>query len=825
MRGAGRLLLMTLAMLVWAAPASAEPPRLVKSIPADGASGVSVDVGKVLLIFDRNMKMNSWSLITSPQGAFPPLITQDQPWVDPVTFELKVERLKPNTTYAVQLNSESRSGFQTAEEQTPLPVTTIVFTTSSQDAAASGAGGPPAAPERQATPPATAAPPPVDTPPIAAAAVDIRPGWQFFVTRSRGIKGIATYTTGEKEQFQSFQKIEFTEEIVRSKGREISEVRRQIKSAVQHDLDSESGEITPTELAPAGSSFKLVHSQAGNLLIDGATGQKIVDEVTRENFAPPILPDLWPEGVLAEGQKWSYKGAEVSRRIGLFEVKGGEIHLQVEKVVKEPSTGLATAQIRGSLQTVIDLETIQLNYEAKVEIDLPMALGVPFMITFSGKLTGQGMDQDEQGRPIQYSVDGEGEVLQICKPAETVLTALGARRPAPGAAQEDCDPTSSSSAECREPTVPDNRGPSTSPVGPSQPGGHPQLKPADNGAPQSSQSPGPSSSSRGQSTLFSLYQEPYQAAFYMLIPKGWRAEGGMIPSGAQWNVVDLVEHNIKFRVTSPDGKSFFGWYPRFYFQDPAIHAQSSGGVLQQPAGGVLNGCWLYPYMDIPRYVQTIVFGQFAAGEFQAPHIVGAPVAAPELKPWVPQTASRGEAGYVNFQCSINGIPSLGRIYTIIYEIQGIIWTTVGTFGWVAPQDRWKQDARDMELAIRSFRLNPQWVQRAAAAERYRGQKYREVIGEMQRIDDEINKSRSQARSDMQEEFYKVITQQIETWDPEAGRKEYLPMYNHAWTNGRGDYFVRDYDDGTLPVENPTEWRKLTIINRNDPNYHPAKYGD
>ena len=53
----------------------------------------------------------------------------------------------------------------------------------------------------------------------------------------------------------------------------------------------------------------------------------------------------------------------------------------------------------------------------------------------------------------------------------------------------------------------------------------------------------------------------------------------------------------------------------------------------------------------------------------------------------------------------------------------------------------------------------------------------------------------------------------------------LPMYNNAWTNGRGDYVLKDYDDGTLPVEDPTEWRKLKIINRNDPDYRPEKYGD
>ncbi len=61
--------------------------------------------------------------------------------------------------------------------------------------------------------------------------------------------------------------------------------------------------------------------------------------------------------------------------------------------------------------------------------------------------------------------------------------------------------------------------------------------------------------------FLSQYQEPYQNAFYILIPKGWKAEGGIVPSGVQWNVVDLVENNIRFRGTRPDGTSLFGSYP------------------------------------------------------------------------------------------------------------------------------------------------------------------------------------------------------------------------------------------------------------------------
>ncbi len=318
-----------------------------------------------------------------------------------------------------------------------------------------------------------------------------------------------------------------------------------------------------------------------------------------------------------------------------------------------------------------------------------------------------------------------------------------------------------------------------------------------------------------------LYQDPYQQAFYILIPKGWKAEGGMIPSGVQWNVVDLVENNIRFRVTSPDGKSFFGWYPRFYFQDPSVIKRNSGGILQPRAGQVLNGCWLYPYLNVAQYIQYIVFGQLSANEFQNPRIIGNVIPAPELKPWVPKNATRCDYGYVNFECTINQTPMYGRLYSINYEIQGIIWTTVGTFGWLAPKSLWQRDERVMELCLRSFRLNPVWVRKASEASQYRARKYHQVIQEMNRIDSEITQHRNQTRSDIQEEFYKVMTQQIETFDPESGTAKYLPMYNHAYTDGQGHYFLRDYDDGTLPFENASNWRKLKIINRNDPNYRPT----
>jgi hypothetical protein len=324
----------------------------------------------------------------------------------------------------------------------------------------------------------------------------------------------------------------------------------------------------------------------------------------------------------------------------------------------------------------------------------------------------------------------------------------------------------------------------------------------------------PSRASGGQPGVFlSMYQEQYQGAFTLLIPRGWKTEGGMVPSGASWNVIDLVESNIKFRASSPDGKSFFGWYPRFYFQDPSITTRSSMGVLKMKPGQVINGVWQYPYMSIEQYVQQIVFGQFSVREFQNPRIIGKAQPSPELRPWVPSIASHYQAGYVNFEFTMNGTPMFGRIYTIIYNIQNQLWTTVGTWGLAAPKSRWAADERIMEICIRSFRLNPQWVAKASAAEKQRGQKYNEVTRYMSKIDQEIQQNRAKTGSDMMHENYKVLTGQIETRDPVTGNVKYLPSYNNAYTDGRGNYYLKDYDDGTLPFDNASSWRKLDVVNR------------
>gem|GEM_PF-921749 len=769
--------------LIWLPLAvMAAPPQLIKSIPANGAADVPVDIGKITLFFDQNMKMNAWSVMMTQSAAFPPMIASDSPWIDPLTYELKVKTLKPHTTYAIQLNSPQRAGFMAAEDQKPLPITVIQFTTAAQAVSQSGGANDLVVSEKLPDRSTQTSPGPTR--------YRLRVGDAFEVTRSYGIEGVESGANGQQAPFRFFNQFMFTETIEQTDGRSISQASRKVTTARISQLDPASGQMASQDIVSAGTAFRVQHHAQETVLVDPASGQQIWQPDLLDAFGPPLIPRLWPDGKLTRGQRWSYQDADLAQRIMLIGALGGRIDLHVESIAPEPSTGLELAKIRGNLNTRIDLGEIILNFQARVEIDLPIALGVPVMVKFDGKLDGQGVGVDQWGQPANFQMAGDGAVLQICKPAASILRAPGAA----AGGSLPADPVSH------------GRGGGDS----SEQGAYPpSLK-------QSAQT----DARQGQGVYLTLYREQHQGAFYMLIPKGWQAKGGMIPSGVGWNVVDLVENNIQFRVTSPDGKSFFGWYPRFYFQDPAQIAQASWGNLRKAPGEALNGCWLYPYMGIEQYVQTIVFGQFAAQEFVNPRLLGPAKPSPELQPWAPRQAGRSSYGHVNFECMVNGVPSIGRIYTIIYDISGLLWSTVGTFGWVAPKDRWQQDERIMELCIRSFRLDPRWARRASEAADYRAKGYNKVIQDMHRIDNEIQQHRCQTRSDIQEEFYKVITDQIETYDPQTNQVKYLPMYNHAYTDGHGNYFLKDHDDGTLPVDNASEWRKLQIVNRNDPNYRP-----
>jgi len=770
------------------ATAPADAPKITRTEPADGATGVPVGVGVVRVLFDQDMRTNSFTCWKSPQGVFPPPVKENSTiWRDARTFELRLAALMPDTTYYIQLNTDGRQGFRSVAGE-PLEVTTIHFTTAQKAATPRqdvyDPSATPAPRQEIHDPSAGTKNQPRSKAPTSPASVplkwDARVGQRSRMSRISRVKIELTFTTGEGQFTQTIDqlfKLKHIEEVLDVEDGRPARVRWQVELAEMMQRDTNTGETVRSELPLKGLDVVLSISPTGAVgLVDVRQGQR---EAAQELASESYWFSLVPGQPAAVGESWALAGAQLQTVLTALEATEGEVRMALVSVEQDPQIRLDVAKLEGTLNGKMPLPIgIAADVDGTFAVDFVPAMGLPFLRRLSANLRVEGEVNDGVQ---QFRVKGAGtleavEERSLLNNAPGTGTADEQRpvRPGPGAIR-----------------VPDT-GKKTST---SSQGGH--------GAKANDE--------RGFHLM--LHREGYQGAFHMLIPKGWKTEGGMIPSGVEWNVVDLVENNIRFRATSPDEKSFLGFYPRFYFMDPASIAQSSSGYLQYSPGQVHNGTWVYPYMTLQEYVEQIVFAQFASQEFIDPRIIET-VEVPELRKLAPPMAGQPQAGYVEFECVVRSVPSRGRIYSVLYNLGGGQWSTVGTWGLVSPVERWQTDQRLMETCLKTFRLDPQWVTKASAAANYRATKYNRINREVNAAYDQMQKQRMQTNSDINTETYKVLTEQIETRDPETGRVTWHPMYERAFTNGRGDYFLTDYQ-GHLPIQDNPEWRKLEIINRNE----------
>jgi hypothetical protein len=330
--------------------------------------------------------------------------------------------------------------------------------------------------------------------------------------------------------------------------------------------------------------------------------------------------------------------------------------------------------------------------------------------------------------------------------------------------------------------------------------------------------PAPAGEDLAGDVVLEVHREQTQGAFTMLIPRGWRTQGGMVPSGVPGNIVDLIEGNINFAAVSADGRSALAFLPKFYFQTPESLARSSGGMLNPQPGQMLNGCIVYPWVEIPAYLEQIVFPSLLQGAIQNVRFTGQVRPAPWLDPLVPRNvASRWQVGSLTFTGRQDGVDKCGRLYCVLIDIGGHLWTNAATFGYAVPRDQWQDAERVMEFCLRSFRLDPQWVARAAEGDRKRGGQYHELQKYMNGLDAQMQHDRMQTNSDINHETFKVLTEQMETYDPVTGELTELPMYDHAWTDGQGHYLLSDQEHPPVLDAEPS-WRPVKTVNRNAPDY-------
>ena len=108
-------------------PQEDKSPAVVSTSPKNGADDVSVDIGKLIIVFDRDMDEKGISIVVAGNGKHPPFIV-DPRFINKRTFTISMKRLEPGVLYSVGFNSNRRKGFRSVNG-VPLKPYVLTFKT------------------------------------------------------------------------------------------------------------------------------------------------------------------------------------------------------------------------------------------------------------------------------------------------------------------------------------------------------------------------------------------------------------------------------------------------------------------------------------------------------------------------------------------------------------------------------------------------------------------------------------------------------------------------------------------------------------------------
>jgi hypothetical protein len=106
---------------------AAARPSVVKTIPQCGDTQVDPKSPKISVTYSKEMMDKSWSWCTAHEGEFPEIIGQPKYLPEGKTCVIDV-KLKPQTTYAIWLNSDKFQNFKDKDGRPAVPYL-LVFET------------------------------------------------------------------------------------------------------------------------------------------------------------------------------------------------------------------------------------------------------------------------------------------------------------------------------------------------------------------------------------------------------------------------------------------------------------------------------------------------------------------------------------------------------------------------------------------------------------------------------------------------------------------------------------------------------------------------
>ncbi len=301
-------------------------------------------------------------------------------------------------------------------------------------------------------------------------------------------------------------------------------------------------------------------------------------------------------------------------------------------------------------------------------------------------------------------------------------------------------------------------------------------------------------------------------AYSILIPAGWKAEGGV-----QWYPEYLVLANLLMRITDPRTGAAVEFLPSQYFQwSPA---------RPMPQGGNYMGSIVWPPIyDVPQFIQTF-YVPGALNRLQGARIVKTedlPKVAAQLAQFhgVPVRCNR-----VRFEYQEGGQAWEEDVYVALTHTQG----SMGTY-WSgqAHSFRARRGQLDrltpiMNTTISSLRQSPEWFGYYMYVRNLFINRQLQGVRDAGKLSEAISRNTAEIRK-MSEDSYRRANESqdrisrsyteyirgVETYrDPYGNRSIQLPSgYDGVWANRSGEYVLSNQPGFNPNTGSTTEWRRI-----------------
>ena len=276
--------------------------------------------------------------------------------------------------------------------------------------------------------------------------------------------------------------------------------------------------------------------------------------------------------------------------------------------------------------------------------------------------------------------------------------------------------------------------------------------------------------------------------FHMLMPQGWRFNGGVTwkinhQSVTTLSRVDLVNPaELHFQVTSPDECVVIQAYPEVHFAD--LRGSPAHDMGLYPSGSDYGGFVVCDAMDPVSYITQFVIPQ-QRGYLQNAQIVeskGIPslVRRYDRETEIVNQALQGifagsvshQAAVVTVEHEINGVPYHEAFVVVLGYLQtpGItMWSSKLNLSMRAPRDEVEQWRPVIAGILTSIEFNMRWIGEYLRLQQQAGGKIIEVDRFCQQIDAEITRNRAETNAQIHRDMYPRLAPFCDHTGPDGKR--------------------------------------------------------